>query len=286
MVNTIIVIVALLICQTFTATPNSNQIICSAFCAPQIPCTGFSSTDCKSCNPNGWGGSPACDITNPAYALLDYSGDAGGSITVTPGATTTNCPTLLTYTTAYGDFRASDTVTINLVGGTYLGHYAVDLYFDILLIDTNGGQKWQNSPKMTSTLVGTTLTGTKTFNNPITTWKEYCGDTNKDDKHYMFYSSYTHNLTNVDISFTITTDNNPTNAIWVAKEFIYVLRLCHIACLTCNGSSNINMCFSCDSSLNYTLNNNSCLTSCTTGYGNTSDPSVCIWCNLKCKACF
>jgi hypothetical protein len=167
MVNTVIVIIALLICQVSTGTPNSNQIICSAFCAQQ-QCTGFSSGECKSCGSFGWGGSPSCDITDPKYALLDYSGDAGGSITVTSGATTTSCTTLLTYTTAYGDYKANEVVTINLLGGTYLGHYAIDLYFDFILIDVTGGQKWDNKKLLTTTLVGTTQTATKRLNSTAT----------------------------------------------------------------------------------------------------------------------
>ncbi len=140
---------------------------------------------------------------------------------------------------------------------------------------------------MSTSLVGSTSpAATKNLNNPPTSWNGYCGDTSKTDSYYQFAGRYTHNLTNTDISFTITTDNNPTDAKWVAKEFIYVLRLCHVACLTCNGSSNINQCFTCDPSLGYTLNNASCLTTCTTGYGYTSDPALCIWCNLKCKTCY
>jgi hypothetical protein len=34
------------------------------------------------------------------------------------------------------------------------------------------------------------------------------------------------------------------------------------------------------------LNNESCLTICKPGYGYTDDPSMCIWCNLKCKSCY
>jgi proprotein convertase subtilisin/kexin type 5 len=34
------------------------------------------------------------------------------------------------------------------------------------------------------------------------------------------------------------------------------------------------------------LNNYSCLTTCTTGYGYTEDPALCIWCNLRCASCY
>ena len=61
---------------------------------------------------------------------------------------------------------------------------------------------------------------------------------------------------------------------------------CHVACLSCNASTNINRCFSCDIGVGYKLNNNSCLTTCTTGYGITSDPAVCIYCNLYCSSCY
>lgn len=68
------------------------------------------------------------------------------------------------------------------------------------------------------------------------------------------------------------------------------IHTCHIACLSCNASSNINSCFSCDPSRGYMLNNYSCLTSCvnttTFGFGYTEDPAVCVFCNLRCSSCF
>jgi hypothetical protein len=117
MVKTILIMTILWLYYVNGGTPNNNQVVCSAFCKPGS-CTWFSSDECSSCNSNGWGGSPSCDITDPAYALLDYSGDAGGSIVVTPGAETTKCPGLLAYTTAYGEYKAEDIVTIELLGGT------------------------------------------------------------------------------------------------------------------------------------------------------------------------
>lgn len=61
---------------------------------------------------------------------------------------------------------------------------------------------------------------------------------------------------------------------------------CHIGCLSCNTSSNINTCFSCDPDQGYMLNNKSCLTNCTTDFGYTDDPAVCVYCNQYCKTCY
>lgn len=89
MVIKTILIIALLVCQAYAPSDPSNSnnlIICSAFCKPATPCTGFTSNDCKECvTDKGWGGAPACDIVDPAYYLLDYSTDAGGAIAVDPG---------------------------------------------------------------------------------------------------------------------------------------------------------------------------------------------------------
>ena len=215
-------------------------------------------------------------------------------ITVSPNTQTASCPNLTGYlgVAPYGNYTATQVVTITLAGGTSIGHYAVDLYFDLILVDVDdGGKKWDTGTKFTVTMVYPNTT-TRAFNlsitnkNPTTSYKIYCGDTGKYEQYFQYFNTYTHNLTDSDITFTITSNNNQANAIWVAKEFIYVLRLCNTACLTCNTSSASNSCFSCDPGLGYMLNNYSCLTTCTTGYGNTSDPAVCIWCNLKCRACF
>ena len=222
MVIKTIIIITLLVCQAYTASTPSNTnslIMCSTFCAPS--CTGFTQNDCKSCNSaaKGWGGSPSCDITSSSFYLLDWSTDNGGTIVVDPDTQTTTCPGLLTYTTAFGNYKASDTVTTNLVGGTTVGHYAIDLYFSILLIDTDGGKKWQSSSKMSASLVGSNSSaGTRTFGSPSASWKGYCGDTGKKDDFYQFYGGpYNHNLTSTDITFTIKTDNNPGDALWVAR---------------------------------------------------------------------
>lgn len=126
------------------SSPSGFQIYCSAFCAPS-GCTGFSGGQCNNrCNTaRGWTAvSGACDVTNSAFAFLDCSDDAGGFITVTPNTQTTNCPNLTGYlgVAPYGDYKASDTVTVTLPGGTTIGHYALDFYFDLILIDIEGSE--------------------------------------------------------------------------------------------------------------------------------------------------
>lgn len=73
MVNNIaLLILAILIYQTTSppSAPNSQQIFCSAFCAP-TGCTGWTSSDCDNkCNAaaKGWSASGgSCSITSPAF---------------------------------------------------------------------------------------------------------------------------------------------------------------------------------------------------------------------------
>lgn len=218
-------------------------------------------------------------------------------MTVAPTRTTTSCPSLTSYLgyAPYGDFLATDPVTVTLIGGTLIPHWGLDLIFNIILIDTDhntNNKKWQGGTVITVSL-NTVPPTSKTFkldnSNPSSTYKEYCGDTNRKDSMWQFQnlvgSPFIHNLT-TDITFTITTDNNNNQAIWVAKEFLLGLRICNVACLTCNASGTVNVCFSCDISLGFMLNNHSCLTICKSGFGYTPDPAVCIFCDLHCVTCY
>lgn len=172
-----------------TAPPTGSQIYCSAFCAP-AGCTGYSPADCNNkCNTaRGWNPvSGACDVTNPAFSYLDCSDDAGGMITVSPNVVTTKCPNLTGYLglAPYGEYKANDVVTITLAGGTTIGHYALDFFFDLILIDIDGSKKWNNA-KFTITLLS--YNGTVGADLPLTmsigggggsNYKVYCGDTGK-----------------------------------------------------------------------------------------------------------
>jgi len=56
--------------------------------------------------------------------------------------------------------------------------------------------------------------------------------------------------------------------------------------LSCyNGGTNTT-CTSCDPSVPYLLNNNTCYNICTTGYGYTNDPATCVWCSVYCTSCY
>lgn len=62
--------------------------------------------------------------------------------------------------------------------------------------------------------------------------------------------------------------------------------LCNVACLSCNDTGTVDVCFSCDTSNNYRLSNYTCDTTCLTGFGQTDDPGLCVFCNLYCSACY
>jgi hypothetical protein len=291
----VILIVLAMLCCGRAAGPSSSQIICSSFCRP-TGCTGFTSSDCNDkCNSGTtWGWNPAggpCELTTAGILFLDSSDDAGGMIAVSPNTYSTNCPGLVTYSgaSAYGDYLATETVTTTLSGGTDIPHYQVDLIVDILLADPNsttGNKQWPNSNM--GVTINTSPAVSKNFpmSSPSTTYKGYCGDTNKNDAFYQLKLSFNHNLTNQDIIFTLKTNNNNAAATWVAKEFIYDIHTCNEACLSCNNTGTVNVCFSCDPSLGFMLNNFSCYNNCRTGYGYTEDPALCVWCDLHCTSCY
>jgi hypothetical protein len=215
-------------------------------------------------------------------------------ITVSPNTYTANCVNLTGYLgqAPYGDFTAGQTVNITLSGGTDIPHYAVDLIFDVILVDTdtsNNSRKWNNN-KMSATLIDVNSTTTKIFSlagpNPSTNYQVYCGNSGNKEVIYQYQNSYNHNNSMTDIIFSITTDNPNTAAIWVAKEFIMDIRTCNAACLSCNATGTVNVCFSCDPGLGYMLNNYSCYNSCKPGYGYTDDPAMCVWCDLHCTSCY
>ena len=96
MANIVVLIICiLLVRESIAPTPNNNQRVCSAFCAPS-GCSGFLSSDCNNkCNTGAWGwsaGGGACSVTATNKYYLDCSDDAGGAITVSPGPQTTDCP--------------------------------------------------------------------------------------------------------------------------------------------------------------------------------------------------
>ena len=98
MANIVVLILSiLLVREAVSPTPNANQRICSAFCAPS-GCSGFLSTDCNSkCNTGFWGWTAvggACEVTATNKYYLDSSDDSGGSITVSydPSTAGADCP--------------------------------------------------------------------------------------------------------------------------------------------------------------------------------------------------
>lgn len=261
-------------------TPNSNQRICSAFCAP-TDCSGFLANECNSkCNTGAWGwsaGGGACSVTATNKYYLDCSEDAGGAIVVLPGPQTTDCTLLTTYLgiAPYGTYKASESFTVTYAGGTDIPHYQVDLIFDIILIDIDSNDKWDtnSNTKFNAALAkpsGGPQSRPMGLNSGSTDFSSYCKDTGKKDRYYQYKDTFSFNWLNTDIVFTISTSgNSKSNALWAAKEFIFVLTVCSSACLTCNNTGTVNVCFSCDPSLGYMLNNYSCLTTCSTGYGYT-----------------
>jgi hypothetical protein len=190
--NKFLIILTLLVYNTYAAAPNSSQIFCSAFCAP-LTCQGWTPADCNNkCNTGiGWTGSGgSCSVTGPGYQFLDSSDDSGGMIVPSPYIFTVNCLNLTNYlpgmTAPYGDYTVNQQVNITLAGGTSIPHYGISLIFDIILVDidsTTPNNRWKNTAIMTSTLYNPNSTQPQSINlnntSPSTNYKGYCGDTGK-----------------------------------------------------------------------------------------------------------
>lgn len=278
--------------------------ICSTFCGTN-GCTTSDMYDCngKCYTTTGWGWNSVdgvCDFSaNPTRQIMAYSGDDGGDIDISAGTGSLSCTAYgISY---YGDFTAGSTVNATLAIGTYLPHYAFDVYLSIALVDVTGTHKWQGSPKMFASLLGSTQaplstsmqvssggTGSQTAGSGvvIVSTQDGCGVTNKQDNYErLIFQSFTHNTTGDSITVSFTSDNSDSVAIWDAREFIFVAKLCNIYCLSCFGS-NINQCTSCDATVGYMLSGTTCATSCLSGYGMTADPSLCVLCDVQCIVCY
>lgn len=280
--------------------PSTPTTICSTFCAT-TNCVGWEMYDCGppvQCY-TGWNwisSDGLCGFnTGTGKAVMAYSDDSGGDIYMTndPGSSTcTQFP--VSY---YGDLKAGTSYSMELGVGTYLPHYAFDVYVNIILVDVNGSKWWQGGPKMYATLVSTNQTISQTMStgggsggsssgSVITSSNSWCGDNNKQDNYErLIFQSFTHNTSGDVITVSFVTNNSDTNAIWNAHEFIFVAKLCNVYCLSCFGST-INNCTSCDATQGYMLRNTTCATSCLSGYGPTPDPAVCVKCDSDCLACY
>lgn len=100
-----------------------------------------------------------CDISNSSgtnKTVMAYSDDTGGDISVSDDLSTGCSFNGATY--YYGKYVASQTVTASLSIGTYIPHYAMDVYFNLAIIDTNagGGGSWENNPTVEVTLINAT----------------------------------------------------------------------------------------------------------------------------------
>ncbi len=205
--------------------------ICSTFCDTS-GCTGWSMMECGGKCYNGWTYSSlisTCDVDNTTgvnKTVMAYSDDAGGDISVSndPG---TGCSfTGLTY--YYGKYTASQVITASLSIGTFIPHYAMDVYFNLAFIDVQAGgsAKWDNNVIVYATLLNLTNSANnqrlnKSFNiggggasGSTNQGKGECG-TSDDDKYYrLFFGTYKHFETGTPIDLTISIQNSKPDAVW------------------------------------------------------------------------
>lgn len=114
--------------------------VCSTFCSTGN-CTGWTMLDCNyQCfTSGGWIFNPLigmCDLNNASgtnKTVMSYSDDAGGDMSVSDDLGT-GC-TFSGNTYYYGAYKASKTVTVSLSMGTYIPHYAMDVYFNLAILD-------------------------------------------------------------------------------------------------------------------------------------------------------
>jgi len=144
-----------------------GQIACSTFCATS-GCTGWTRSDCNGVCYNGWrwySGSNTCDFdpTTDQMAVIDSSDDSGGDAYVDPiaGSSSDTCTVGAPY---YGPYLATDSINITSPFGTFLPHYALDFYFNIILQNVNdnsGSKKWEGGLKFKATMSAGNLTEAK-----------------------------------------------------------------------------------------------------------------------------
>ena len=136
MIETLFVLLFGLLC--LLAPANSQPTICSTFCATN-GCTGWTMSDCTTSCYSGWTYSTSlgtCDFANTTnLAVMAFSDDQGGDISMDIDPVTGCNFSGNTY--YYGNYIASQAVKASLTMGAYISHYAFDVYFNLILVDTN-----------------------------------------------------------------------------------------------------------------------------------------------------
>ena len=136
MIETLFVLLFGLLC--LLAPANSQPTICSTFCATN-GCTGWTMSDCTTSCYSGWTYSASlgtCDFANTTnLAVMAFSDDQGGDISMDIDPVTGCNFSGNTY--YYGNYKASQAVKASLTMGAYISHYAFDVYFNLILVDTN-----------------------------------------------------------------------------------------------------------------------------------------------------
>lgn len=113
----------------------AEQTICSTFCGTN-GCNGWSMADCNGNCYSGWDPiSGLCDFTTASRRqIMAYSDDAGGEISLVTDPMSSTC-SFNSGVTYYGDFLAGTTYGVVLSSGTYIAHYAFDVYVNVILVD-------------------------------------------------------------------------------------------------------------------------------------------------------
>ena len=196
-------------------------IVCSTFCNTG-GCTGWSMMECGGQCFGGWNYNSiisTCDVTNSSTVnktVMTYSDDIGGDISVSNDLGDGCNVGGMTY--YYGKYKSSQVITASLGIGTYIPHYAIDVYFNLLFIDiqASGDSKWDNTVTVFAKLLNlTNSTNDQKLNKSLNVGgggssgstnqgKAECGSTNQDDKYYrMLFGTYKHYETGTAINLEI-----------------------------------------------------------------------------------
>ncbi len=250
-------------------------------------------------------GNTCAPKTSLGWKLFDSTPDYGGTLTVTgASATTASCGTMKYY----GYVNPSTTISVS-TPGISVPYFAMKAYVGIIAIDVNcwggggngnGGGTCGSGP---NPLIQTSTYFTITFNNPegatITnpistnpisatsnTKADYCGSVNNFREYYFRYAqSYpVYSIQNQTLQWDIfCTETSNTSALWGIREFLIIIQSCNVACLTCYGPA-ATQCTSCADG--YWQSNNTCSLTCLTRFGYALNPNVCVYCDLRCTACY
>lgn len=268
--------------QTFI---NAAGTFCSMMCSAW-GCGGYLTTQCQNkCNTN-WvpSGNTCMPSASQNWYLENTTPDLGGNLTVS-GATGPSTSVCWSFN-MYGTITSATQVTVTHSGVT-LPFFQMIAYVGVISMDVGSGN-WGGSTLIHLDFSDGTISAANTMKlSSKNSNKDYCFAGPNENWNRMI-ATYTYNTTGTALTWKVYNDNTPnTSALWGFKEFILITRRCSPLCESCYGMQST-QCWSCvmNATVTYWQSNNTCSTVCLNRFGYTDTPNICVYCDLRCSACF